>query len=78
MPGIVNQTLLQRYEKLAKELYTEPKNEEILGTFLHPVIRDVHADEVGWGKRKKTNKTSTSSKRKTTEVRCADIRKLFI
>lgn len=38
---IINYTLLQRYEILVKELYTEPKNEEILGTFLDSVITDV-------------------------------------
>ena len=32
--GIVNHTLLQRYETLLRELYTEPKEEEVMGTFL--------------------------------------------
>ena len=48
MPGtIINHTLLRRYETLVKELYTYPKNEEILGTFLHSsVIPDVCVDEI--------------------------------
>ena len=35
MPGsIVNYTLLQRHENLIREVYTEPKEEEVMGTFL--------------------------------------------
>ena len=35
MPGtVINQLLMQRYKQLVKTLYTEPKEEEILGTFL--------------------------------------------
>ena len=35
MPGIViNQLLMERYKQLVETLYTEPKKEEILGTFL--------------------------------------------
>ena len=34
-PGIViNQLLMERYKQLVETLYTEPKEEEILGTFL--------------------------------------------
>ena len=37
MPGtIINHTLLRRYETLVKELYTYPKNEEILERFSTP------------------------------------------
>ena len=32
--SVVNHLLLVRYEKLLKELYTEPKEEEIVATFL--------------------------------------------
>ena len=35
MPGtVINQLLMQRYKQLVKTLYTEPKKEEIFGTFL--------------------------------------------
>ena len=32
---IVNQPLMEMYRQLIKTLYTEPKDEEILGSFLH-------------------------------------------
>ena len=35
MPGTaINQLLMERYKQLVETLYTEPKEEEILGTFL--------------------------------------------
>ena len=35
MPGtLINQLLMERYKQLVETLYTEPKEEEILGTFL--------------------------------------------
>ena len=35
MPGTaINQLLMKRYKQLGETLYTEPKEEEILGTFL--------------------------------------------
>ena len=35
MPGtVINQLLMGRYKQLVETLYTEPKEEEILGTFL--------------------------------------------
>ena len=35
MPGsVINQLLMERYQQLGETLYTEPKEEEILGTFL--------------------------------------------
>ena len=35
MPGtVINQLLMERYKQLVESLYTEPKEEEILGTFL--------------------------------------------
>ena len=37
---MVNHHLLVRYESLLKELYIEPKDEEIIGTFLS--IRNEH------------------------------------
>ena len=38
--SIINHHLLVRYESLLKELYIEPKGEEIIGTFLS--IRNEH------------------------------------
>lgn len=32
---IVNQLLMKSYRQLIKTLYTEPKHEKILGSFLH-------------------------------------------
>ena len=35
IPGtVINQLLMERYKQLVETLYTEPKEEEILGTFL--------------------------------------------
>ena len=35
MPGTeINQLLMERYKQLVETLYTEPKEEQILGTFL--------------------------------------------
>ena len=42
--SVVNHLLLTRYESLLKELYIEPKDEEIVGTFLSSVQR---ANEIG-------------------------------
>ena len=41
MPGTVSNLLvLEKYWQLVEELYTEPKNEEILGSFLHAIVTD--------------------------------------
>ena len=40
--SVVNHLLLAKYETLLKELYVEPKDEEIVGTFL-----SVHANDIG-------------------------------
>ena len=40
--SVVNHPLLAKYESLLKELYAEPKDEEIVGTFL-----SVHANDIG-------------------------------
>ena len=37
IPGTcINLLLLESYEKLIQETYTEPQNEEILGSYLYP------------------------------------------
>ena len=41
MPGTVsNLSVLEKYWQLVEELYTEPKNEEILGSILHSIVTD--------------------------------------
>ena len=35
-----NQMILQKFEQLVNDLYAEPKNEEIVGSFLVPVTRN--------------------------------------
>ena len=41
MPGTISNLLvMEKYWQLVEELYTEPKNEEILGSFLHAIVTD--------------------------------------
>ena len=41
MPATISNLLvLEKYWQLVEELYTEPKNEEILGSFLHAIVTD--------------------------------------
>ena len=41
MPGTVtNLLVLEKYWPLVEKLYTEPKNEEILGSFLYAILTD--------------------------------------
>ena len=41
MPGNVSNLLvLENYWQLVEDLYTEPKIEEILGSFLHAIVTD--------------------------------------
>lgn len=41
IPGTVNNLLvLEKYRQLVEELYTEPKSEEIIGSFLHAIVED--------------------------------------
>ena len=35
-----NKMILQKFEQLVNDLYAEPKNEEIVGSFLVPVTRN--------------------------------------
>ena len=43
MPGTVSNLLvLGKYWQLVEDLYTEPKNEEIFGSFLHAIVTDQH------------------------------------
>ena len=41
MPGTVSKLLvLGKYWQLVEDLYTEPKNEEIFGSFVHAIVTD--------------------------------------
>ena len=41
MPGTVSNLLvLRKYWQLVEDLYTEPKNGDILGSFLHAIVTD--------------------------------------
>ena len=72
MPGTIkNHLLIDRYFELVRSLYTEPKNEVILGSFLRPV--DVPCTRKSNARKKKV-KTSVSAK-KTKPSR--DIRAMF-
>lgn len=86
--SIINHVLMARYEELLNELYTEPKEEEIIGTFLslqpaedEPVSEDVDEDldedveleTVQPNKRTKTNNKGHSKQK----VKCKDIRNMF-
>ena len=69
---IANHTILQEYENLAKELYVEPENEEILGFFLHLIMKDLS----GAGGKKRNTPAGNKSTTRTT-VKCANLRVLF-
>ena len=69
MPGrVVNRRLLSLYETLLRSLYIEPKDEEIMGTFLSVTNEPLREAEPPQPQRKK-------NKKKTVELR--DIR-LFL
>ena len=75
---MVNHHLLVRYESLLKELYIEPKDEEIIGTFL--LIRNEHENlnqeieiEIEAVQTEPLKKTG----QKKTEVKSKDIRDMF-
>ena len=58
----VNILLMEKYKQLVQQLYIQPKNEEILGSFLQPIetIDGVEAQPVlknAKVKRKQTSKT---------------------
>lgn len=69
MPGtILNQLLMERFKQLVQEKYVEPKNEEILGSFLH--IEAVKEGTVPVPKKKKKKAMMTQNIHK-------DIRNFF-
>ena len=77
--SIINHHLLVRYESLLKELYIEPKDEEIIGTFLS--IRNEHENvnqeieiEIEAAQTEPLKKTG---QKKNTGVKSKDIRDMF-
>ena len=77
--SIINHHLRVRYESLLKELYIEPKDEEIIGTFLS--IRNEH-ENVNQEIETETEAVQTESLKKTgqkkkTGVKSKDIRDMF-
>ena len=77
--SIINHHPLVRYESLLKELYIEPKDEEIIGTFLsikseHENVNqeiEIEIDAVQTEPLKKTGQ------KKKTEIKSKDIRDIF-
>ena len=77
--SIIIRHLLFRYESLLKELYTEPKDEEIIGTFLS--IRNEHENinqeieiEI---EAVQTEQLKKTGQKKKVEVKSEDIRDMF-
>ena len=72
IPGTcVNILLMEKYKQLVQQLYIEPKNEEILGSFLqaNETVDGVEAQrglKKGKVKKKQTGKTVNSEK----NIRC--------
>ena len=69
--SIVNHTLLQRYDTLLREIYTEPKEEEVMGTFL--CDPEANAITVFVQIRQKNNRKN----QKPTTVRSRDIKQML-
>ena len=72
---MLNQSVLNRYKQLAKDLYIEPKEEEVLGSFLLGDGSEYQA----YGQRTNTGKEKSTSKngKSKLELRSKDIRNLF-
>ena len=76
--SIINHHLLVRYESLLKELYIEPKDEEIIGTFLS--IRNEHENvnqEIEIEIEAVQTETLKKTDQKKTEVKSKDICDMF-
>ena len=72
--GIVNNLLvLEKYLQLVEELYIEPKNEEILGSFLHVALEEPAPPPA----KKKTKKSRKSSASNDNHPEQKDIRSFF-
>ena len=69
--SVRNQMLLQKYLELVKQLYIEPKNEEIVGSFMVPIIDpDTRRAATGSKKKERIPKQNTTTNG-------TDIRTLF-
>ena len=56
MPGtVLNQLLLERFKQLVEERYSEPKSEDIIGSFLHVNVATVPVEPIK--KKKKVEAT---------------------
>ena len=61
--GVANHLVLSRYEKLPNELYIEPKNEEIVETFLSEANEEgKQAETKQWQQKKQQEKKEVRSK----------------
>ena len=77
--SIINHHLLVRYKSLLKELYIEPKDEEIIGTFLsirseHENVNEEIKIEI---EAVQTEPLKKTSQKKKAEVKSKDIRDMF-
>lgn len=66
---IINQLIMERYKQIVTERYIEPKEEEIIGTFLHmDAIAEVAVDITPVEPKNKKKKLK-NNKVKTTDIR---------
>ena len=72
--SIMNHLLIAQYEKLLGELYLEPKDEEIMRTFLS-VIRE--SDFLETNQCTPCEASSSTKNKKKAEVRSRDTRNMF-
>ena len=64
---IINQLIMERYKQIVTERYIEPKEEEIIGTFLHmDVIAEVSLEITPVEPKKKKKKLTNSNVTKLT------------
>ena len=72
--SIMNHLLIAQYEKLLGELYLEPKDEEIMRTFLSVICEN---DFVGTNQYTPCEASSSTKNKKKAEVRSRDIPDMF-
>ena len=72
--SIMNHLLIAWYEKLLGQLYLEPKDEEIMGTFLSVILEN---DFVGTNQYMPCEALSSTKNKKKTEIRSRDIQDMF-
>ena len=69
---VFNLLLIEKYIQLVKELYTEPKDEEIISSYLH-----VEATGVDWPIPLPRNAPVPKTRKKSSDVQMKDIRNFF-